>query len=181
MDINADSDEQYGPIERFLWRLFPVPFLAIGVFALFITVAEVRMGQATADWAETQGTVLSARLDVGYSSRNASQVKGYRPSVEYEYTVDDIRYTGNRFEHALSATYTTDKALVEEQLKAFSEGSAVNVFYDPADPTRSVLVPGVASGLALKLGVGLGFTLAGAVGAYYMTIKGRLPPKTRRV
>jgi hypothetical protein len=90
-----------------------------------------RRARTAADdaWRTTTGTVVSSSVQVG----NAGSVRTEQPLVFYAYQVDGQLFQGQRIRYhdrPLQASAVVDRC---------SAGSAVIVFYDPADPANSTL------------------------------------------
>ncbi len=82
-----------------------------------------------ASWPEVRGTVLSATVQVS-SQGNA---RHETPLVLYTYRVGNREFQGNRVHAGAPTRQATDV------VARYPAGSCVQVFYDPADPTRSAL------------------------------------------
>jgi hypothetical protein len=106
------------------------------------------VASASSSWPTTQSRITASRLD---RTGSGSDTK-YRPSVSYRYSVQGTDYTGKRI-RAVSSYTSRGKA--ESELARYPSGATVTVYYDPADPASSVLVPGVTMGIYLMLAVGV--------------------------
>ncbi len=149
---------------------FALPFLALGVWVLWFGVQDVIDAAQSAGWAEVQGEVSSATIEVyqGSSSggglknsRNASSGGSgstYAPHIEYEYQVGSQRFTGDR----VTFGDRSDRAYARSKVALYPAGANVTVHYDPSDPSSSVLETGRTSvtyavpvGGVLLIGVGV--------------------------
>lgn len=74
-------------------------------------------------WSETKGKVTYSTYTRDVTTDDA------RSYYDYEYTVDDVLYTGNDSE--------TGKSVSVEQPPA--EGTTINVYYNPNDPSESLV------------------------------------------
>ena len=89
------------------------------------------------------------------------------PRVRYQYSVNGVEYSG----HALSFGRSYSRGDIMQVSKKFPVGHTVAVYYDPANPERSVLMPGGNVGQAeltfdiLLVLVGLCLLLVAASGA----------------
>lgn len=97
---------------------------------LFGVLGRVRSRRASAPtWPCTSGTVVSASVQVGASGSTRLE----QPLVLYAYQVDGQRFQGSRLRFSgapMAANAVVDRC---------PAGSAVRVFYDPADPGNSTL------------------------------------------
>ncbi len=105
---------------------------AIGVGGLILLLAgwQSAEGLASRSWPATDGRVTVARS----SPRSQSQVAWF----SYEFTVDGRVYTGSRVD-------TAQASATQETVAAHPLGSTVRVYYDPAEPARAVLSPGLTA------------------------------------
>jgi hypothetical protein len=98
----------------------------------------LRLGYASLKWPRARGTIVSSELegypDVPFSSRFRIRV----PAIEYEFVVDGTRYTGSMVSVAVGTGYSADNAIHK-----YRKGDEVDVSYDPIDPRRAMLQPGV--------------------------------------
>ncbi len=120
-------------------------FLLSGSFALFMLFAA---GQSVTDlvndmessaWPTTSGRIISSKIEQSEESGDTY----FAPSLEYEYVVDERNYRSKRirfgdFVPALPGT----TAEAEEVSLRYTSGKSVQVYFDPDDPSLSVLEPG---------------------------------------
>jgi len=64
----------------------------------------------------------------------------YKPTVAYEYRVGSHMYEGTVLFFGFDKYYTERGG--RKRIDAYPAGRNVEVFYDPLDPSRSVLEPG---------------------------------------
>ncbi len=114
-----------------------------------------RMQQASVakDWPTAQGTIRSSTVvsreaepinpQESYDD-DAPKPKGqvlYRPEVEYTYTVGGETYTSNTL--AWDVTEVSSRQHAQTQAARYTPKAPVTVYYDPEDPSRALLNPGV--------------------------------------
>jgi hypothetical protein len=101
--------------------------------------------KARKTWFTTSGIILDSKLNLhAVTSSNRSNVKlSYAPKVTYQYQVLNQTYTGERLAFD-SITYSFEELSKKPQRP--QTGETVLVFYDPADPTKSVLEPKTSIG-----------------------------------
>ena len=63
--------------------------------------------------------------------------------IRYHYQVDEREYEGNRYRYGAGSS--SDSAWAWDAVAKFSEGSEVKVFYNPKNPSESLLSPGLDS------------------------------------
>jgi hypothetical protein len=103
--------------------------LVIALGAIAAGRGYVRLAHRMRDFASTPGTVI----DRGLRSVGTGRTWEARPT--YRYTVDGKDYTADNLGFARRGQ---SRARAEAQLAAIPD--AVEVFYDPADPTSAYLV-----------------------------------------
>lgn len=98
--------------------------------------------QASPQWPCVQGEILQSRA---FAPNETGDERGtpkheWLTEVRYRYTVQGVNYTGNRL-RAFGLHHFTQESAIQE-LAPFQAGQQVKVYYDPAQPSSSVLIPG---------------------------------------
>ncbi len=121
--------------------LFAVVFGGFGIY-------KYNIGKESESWPKVSGEVTSSTL-----SRTTSDGKTkYAPSVKYNFKVDGADYTGN--EISLVTSYSK-KTKADAVLDKYPSGKKVDVYYDPVDPSRSILEPGMTASVYYILAAAL--------------------------
>jgi hypothetical protein len=137
---------------------FALLFPALVALAASVKAAEA---QRMAKW--TRGSAKVVRSELATQTRNQKEVEV--PLVEYEFGVGFHRYRGRRVSLAELIAGPDAKGTVAR----YPVGASVPVYYDPADPNRSVLdreLPGFFRGLWAAVAVLTAGILAG--GWYFL-------------
>ena len=92
----------------------------------------------TGDWPETEGVVTSSEV---YTSESSEGGTNYCLDISYEYTVDNVNYTGYRVSYSSEDSCDSWSQNADED---YPEGKTIPVYYDPSDPSESVLETGFA-------------------------------------
>ncbi len=119
-------------------------------------------GKITASYAEQQTRRSS---DTGHSSYFV-----YVARIRYSYSADGKAYTSDEISFGGNQYTSKRKYKTEKYLKQFPVGKSVTVYYNPGDPSQSVLKQGITGGSLLILAGGIIFLLA-AAGMFYSIIK----------
>ncbi|MBI5366987.1 MAG: DUF3592 domain-containing protein [Planctomycetes bacterium] len=167
-----------------LRRLLPLilPLWGIGC-AGFLLLAGLMMGgvglvtwaqiSASSGWPTVPGRVLASQVRKSvshFTDRDARtgrtqhrSTTHYRAEISYEYVVASKEYRSDRYARDSSNSFgASDDA---ERLAArYPPGTAVQVRYDPDDPSQAVLTPGNALQSQVFTGVGLLLVMLGAGG-----------------
>ena len=136
------------------------PILPVGIAILAVGISlsagyarDIYFGWKSKLWPRTQGRVIEWGMDVGakIGTEDNSAVVGY------EYEVGGVRYTSRRLDYAgRGAGYGVNMVLAR-----YREGEVVGVSYDPGEPARALLEPGIALGNVLRLMCGLAIIALG--------------------
>lgn len=131
-------------------------FVLIGLGVAGWGVVLLREAQASSGWPSVTGRVTDVRVE----SNTRKGKTRYKPLVRYEYEVDGRVLAGQRVRIPdMSATYSSRVAAE----RVYALGAEVPVWYDPANPERAVLQPGVGWQNLLVPAIGAVVGLLGAV------------------
>lgn len=119
-------------------------YLLIAFFVFFGVLAwrAWQIRQASPDWPSVQGEMLSSRVFAHNQTGGEQGVSTHEwyTEVHYRYTVQGQTYEGNRLK--AFGRHHFSKELAEAELAPFPVGQPVRVYYNPAKPSESVLIPG---------------------------------------
>jgi hypothetical protein len=148
---------------RVVGFLFFGLFLAAGLFLLYTAHKTGSEALASTEWPDTSGFVTYSDIHESSDSDGTT----YGADVRYTYDVSGVGYRGDRIfigEYSTSS-YSWAAGYVEK----YPVDAEVKVYYDPAEPGRSVLEPGLDwFGVGLFFIMGLAFTAAGGFGSLYI-------------
>ena len=118
--------------------------ILIAVITLFAVLGwrAWQMRQASPQWPSVMGEMLSARAVARNETGDGSghDMHMWHSEVRYRYVVQGQSYTGNRL-RAFGYNHSSEAESLKE-LAPFPVGKPVKVYYDPAKPSVSVLIPG---------------------------------------
>lgn len=132
----------------------------LGISAVFFLVGAgltwwgwtiVRNARASASWPTVQGMITETDLEFSTDEDGDT----WTPRVAYTYLVNGISY--ENFTIKFGETSYGSESTAREVLVRYPVGQAVTVYYDPADPDRAVLEPGVSGGSYIVISIGLIF------------------------
>ena len=127
-----------GPKE-ILALLPPLMFVGFGVVLIAIGVSSYRKTKTTQSWPSTEGTVLATNI----RRYNDEGTIRFAPEVDYEYQVDGQTYKSSQIRPEVFISFLDDDE-AKRFLEKYAVGSKVQVFYDPATPTKAVIEPRAA-------------------------------------
>lgn len=132
-------------------------FAGLGACFAAWSLWELIQAVASKKWARTDGVVVVSDLQ---RSRDSDGGYMYRPEISYRYEVNGNEFVASRprFGSSVSVNWSGPAVRITRKYKA---GSRVTVFYDPTDPSQSVLEPGVTVLVWVSLVGGLIFTTLG--------------------
>lgn len=123
-------------LDNLLLLVLGVAMLAIDGAVTWHLVRDLRLGIASRQWSHTRGAVVKSWIE----EREGDGGRAYYPNVEFRYEVDGRSFEGKEWTHR-AQDGTSESA--EAVLNRFPKGQSVDVFFDPADPARSVLEQGI--------------------------------------
>lgn len=123
-----------------------IAFTVLGAVLGYIGLDTYRDGKETEGWAAASGHVLTSTVDVDTrTERTNGRTRTrttYTPLVTYAYAVAGVRYQGDSI-RADDHGGGQDRAY--DIISRYPAGAGTTVYYDPAQPERSVLVRGAES------------------------------------
>ena len=140
--------------------------IAIGISAVILIKigSDILKAQKSRSWPTASGTVLDSGMEANQSRDEDGDIKTtYGATIQYKYTVDGQEFVGDR--RTFSNVRTSSVRNTEKILERYPLGSSVDVFYDPDDPSSSVLESGVGAATYILLLVPIGFLVFGIAGA----------------
>jgi hypothetical protein len=108
-------------------------------------------GLNSENWPTSEGTITHAELSSWTKEHRGKTLTFYKTDFAYEFIVDGQTYTGTRFQasHFLS----TSKFDNEELLKKFPPNAKATIYYNPKNPTKSVMQNGASIMDLIMVGV----------------------------
>jgi len=145
--------------------------LAMAAFGVYFILYS---NEATS-WSSVEGRIVNTMVRTHTTSTPSTaataaareRLRTYYPSVTYRWTVDGQSYQGSRYSLGQEQDDFPEREDAERAATAFPAGSAIEVFYDPADPASAVLSRSRQAGAFVPLPLGLLILLTGVVGLKY--------------
>jgi hypothetical protein len=138
---------------KWFLRIFLSIFLIVGIGMIVFGVSNIRTAKDSETWPSKEGVILKSKISVNTSDDGTT----YGADVSYEFRVGDMKYKGDKV--TISEVSTSNRSRAKKIVKRYRKGSEVPVFYDPNDPERNVLEPGLSGGSWLLPGIGLAFLI----------------------
>ncbi|HID97600.1 MAG TPA: DUF3592 domain-containing protein [Thermodesulfobacteriaceae bacterium] len=133
-------------------RFFTLAFLMLGLWAVTAGVVKAVEGFRALSWPEAPGRIIMFRVD---EIRTSQKIRIARLclNIDYLYQVGDKIYEGHRLNTGWKC-FGSEKRIRELSAR-YPTGRAVQVRYDPAEPERSLLEPGLDWSIFFLWGVGI--------------------------
>jgi hypothetical protein len=139
--------------------------LAVGLFALRITIGEPRQRAAEAEaWIAVPCTIRElsiATQTIPRARQTGGSSVGYAPQVKFDYVWQEVTITGERF--WLGTTFWRTRADVEQVLAPYEVDTEATCFVNPQQPTQAVLTRDLFERMPLGWDVLGGLSLLGTV------------------
>ena len=127
-------------------RLFPLSFGFGSMIFLGVGLWMINKGMQSENWEKGTATITSSEIEKteskskdaqGFTQTNTS----YGVSVKYSYIVEGSNYEGNTV--GFGTMSHNERSDAQDELKSYPKGKTIDVYYDPEDPSDSVLNKGV--------------------------------------
>ena len=109
--------------------IIAVIFLSVTVYFMKICVESLNQNFVEQGWDVTSGTVLNPMVTLKDKKSVARKNQGIEQTINYEYTINGVRYESNS---------VAREAFVNAE--DYPEGKIVDVYYNPKDPTETILI-----------------------------------------
>ena len=136
--MNAKAISEGGPgnqgCVRVLLSIFGLVFAGFGAGFIWLSfLLPLLNARAATSWPETKCHVISSKIE---SHRNSEGNTSYTPEIKYEFQLNGVTYTGERYSFSnLKGSHKRATAIVHQ----FPKGSQPICYYDPLDPSQCVL------------------------------------------
>ena len=154
-------------MEKKFVNLFFMAFITIGVVIAVRGVGTVIEAFRSTDWPLTEGSVTASGVDMkndAIDTERRTRALRYSPAVSYSYDVDGTTYSSDLL--GFIRVWTDDESDAQVTVQRYPVGQTVTVYYDPGDPSRAVLDPGVPLNSMLGLLFGLAWIATITLGMY---------------
>ena len=127
-------------------RLFPLSFGFGSMIFLGVGLWMINKGMQSENWDKGTATITSSEIEKTESRSKDAQgftqtSTSYSVTVKYSYTVEGRNYEGNTV--GFGTMSHNERSDAQEELKSYPKGKTIDVYYDPENPSDSVLNKGV--------------------------------------
>lgn len=121
--------------------LFIIYTIFASILAIFIIYRNFRFFL----WKETQGEIVKSNPK---RVESIVRYQTYEPDIEYRYKVGDKEYTSSR---VFITEFQADLKTIENILKEFKVNRTVKVYYNPRNPSESILKRDLHAGMVVQI------------------------------
>lgn len=107
----------------------------------------------TTTWQKTTARLLEASVEETVQTSNKRNRLAYEVQVKYEYDAGGRPLNGTTIAHSYMATHQRDQH--DQLLETLKSIPHLTVYYDPLEPEKCTLVPGVDGGSFFGLAIGI--------------------------
>jgi hypothetical protein len=117
---------------------FAIFATCFGLAVLLFFVGGRRYAKKATKWPTARGTIVASAVErFEQRDNNGSLQVAYRPAVEYSYAVNGRNYRSSQIK--LMVQISGSEAAAAKVVARYPAGGAVDVHYDPADPSTAAL------------------------------------------
>ncbi len=141
-------------------KWFQAAVCGLGAVLILAGLYMWRAGSATRSYTRTRGRVVRAEVEeIPRTSEEGGP--GFRPLVRYAFEARGRTYESERISIGeASGLESSDAQDARRIVDRYPSGAEVDVWFDPRDPGRSVLVPGIPRA-EIVVAVAIGIALVG--------------------
>ena len=144
-------------------------FFGVGVAAIILGIRNRKKAEASVNWPSAPGRITNAWIDQEDDiDEDGFSTTTFTPNWQYQFTASGQTYTSDKISFGGKRGYGRQKK-AQEALAAYPLHSQVRIYFDPANPSESVLVPGT-KGTFLGIIVGAIFIVISIFGCIAGTI-----------
>ena len=129
-----------------------IAFLMLGLWCVVLGTSKAIEGLKARSWPRAQGRIITSGIH-SLQTRQKIRIARLCFDVDYLYLVGKEVYEGNRVNVGWRCFGSEEH--VKELARKYPSGKEVEVYYDPRNPSRSLLEPGLDWSVFLLWGVGL--------------------------
>jgi len=137
----------------------PYGFIFVGSILLILGINLLWKGIRSKNWPKVKGTIRRSEVDVFHTLDEEGASQDFSADIYYEYAVEGQSYGGTTVK--LNYGEIKGRGDSSRAIDKYPQGSTVDVYYDPEDPNRAALEPGIPLSTIVFLLLGPLFILIG--------------------
>ncbi len=164
MNAQPHQITRQNPVHLFLFALV---FVMIGGGTLFFWgIPTIQKAYESVHWPSVQGAIIVSH----FSSDSDSDGTTYKADIGYDYSINGQNLSGSTV--SFGAPNSSNASEIRAIVNHYPLGALVPVYYNPDDPSISVLEPGINWSIFFIAGIGALFLLVGLIMAV-QALKGK--------
>lgn len=124
--------------------LLSLIFLIGFVAAIYFAVKAVRKAKQAEQWPVAPGRILPSEVSHSVSRDRDGTSVTWKPHVFYEYDVEGSKFKSDRLTGI--SFYSSNRRAAYRTVHNYPVGKEVDAYYNPEDPSDSMLEPGITTG-----------------------------------
>ncbi len=158
-----------GEIQFLRKKVLGVIFVLAGIGLMIYGYSQYSQAKQSQFWETVSGSIISSKI---VSGKTANGDVFYEPEIKYKYSIDGVIYRSDRIFFG-DLSVETSVSSPAKYVSMFPANAVVTVYYNPANPAKSVLFPGETSYAKSTLILSIIFILIGVFILIYMMRKER--------
>ncbi|MBC5863711.1 DUF3592 domain-containing protein [Flavobacterium turcicum] len=122
-----------------------IPFLGIGLMALFFSLKNIIKIQEAKDWTQTAANVEQVSID---SRKNSKGSESHELIIKYTYIINSKKYSGGNLAFGYSMNNFEDH---QDLFRKLQESKKIMVYVNPNDKNESVIIPNINGSIVFVL------------------------------
>lgn len=143
--------------------LCEILLFALGLACVLLAVYYRRKRLKALSWPSVPGKVINSSVLIRTQEDSGDAITTYLPQIQYEYQINGNSYVSNVWRFGVGFATSFREWEARSAVERYPTGSAIAVFFNPANPAEAVLEPGktpyVAAGIVgavfILLGLGI--------------------------
>jgi hypothetical protein len=125
--------------------LLIIPFLAIGILTLFLSIKNIHKTEQAEDWNQVPANIEGVDIE---SIKGSKGTKSYKVIAKYSYIIGSKKYFGDRIAFGYSMSNFEDNHGLFYKLK---ESKKIMIYVNPKNESESVIIPGMNGSIIFVL------------------------------
>jgi hypothetical protein len=133
-------------------RIFVFVFIAFSIWAIMTGLRMGMEGWQAKSWPLAKGRMIKSRFSE-YRTKNGIRIARLCLDIDYLYMVNDKIFEGRRYDAGWKCFASEDN--IKDIIKRYPTGREIKVYYNPSNPSISMIQPGIPWASFLLCGVGI--------------------------
>lgn len=138
-----------------------------GIIIIIYSILAFWQAKKSTNWSSTKGTIIDTKI----VQRNTPRFSGlaiYDTTIEYQYSVFGVTYTGDKQSIGYQRGSFKKIDLAEQHVDNYKQGEEIIIHYDSSDPKQCTLIKGIDKNHYSQIIMGFVILLFGVAELYLM-------------